>query len=105
MDKAIALILYLLLVVVVWLFFRIGKFKINGENVVEIKWRLFGRKPGEGERLVPGMVLALEPMTAAGKRAVQQLDDDSFVTADDSLSAHFEHTVAITDRGPEVLTK
>ena len=40
MDKAIALILYLLLVVVVWLFFRIGKFKINGENVVEIKWRL-----------------------------------------------------------------
>ena len=40
MDKAIALILYLLLVVVIWLFFRIGKFKINGENVVGVKWRL-----------------------------------------------------------------
>ena len=61
-------------------------------------------KPGEGERLVPGMVLALEPMTAAGKRAVQQLDDDSFVTADDSLSAHFEHTVLVTEGDPEILT-
>lgn len=62
-------------------------------------------KPGEGERLVPGMVLALEPMTAAGKRAVTQLDDDSFVTADDSISAHFEHTIAITEEGPVILTK
>lgn len=61
--------------------------------------------PGEGERLVPGMVLALEPMTSTGKRAVLQLDDDSFVTADNSLSAHFEHTVLITDSGPEILTK
>lgn len=62
-------------------------------------------KPGEGERLIPGMVLALEPMTAVGKRAVTQLDDDSFVTADDSLSAHFEHTIVITEAGPEILTK
>lgn len=62
-------------------------------------------KPGDGERLVPGMVLALEPMTAMGKRAVRQLDDDSFVTADKSLSAHFEHTVAITNEGPIILTK
>lgn len=62
-------------------------------------------KPGEGERIVPGMVLALEPMTAAGKRAVKQLDDDSFVTADNSLSAHFEHTVAVTENGPVILTK
>ncbi len=62
-------------------------------------------KPGEGERLVPGMVLALEPMTALGKRAVKQLDDDSFVTADDSLSAHFEHTVLVTEGDPEILTK
>ncbi len=62
-------------------------------------------KPGDGERLVPGMVLAIEPMTAVGKRAVTQLDDDSFVTADDSLSAHFEHTIAITEGGPIILTK
>lgn len=62
-------------------------------------------KPGDGERLVPGMVLALEPMTAVGGRAVRQFADDSFVTADKSLSAHFEHTVAITNEGPIILTK
>ncbi len=64
----------------------------------------FGRK-GEGEKLVPGMVIAIEPMVAAGNANVKQLKDDSFVTADGSLSAHFEHTVAITEKGPIILTK
>jgi len=61
-------------------------------------------KPGEGEELVAGMVIAIEPMVAFGKGAVKQLKDDSFATADGSLAAHFEHTVAITERGPKILT-
>jgi methionyl aminopeptidase len=64
----------------------------------------FGR-PGEGEELKEGMVLALEPMVTAGGEKVKQMKDDSFVTVDGSLAAHFEHTVAITKNGPEVLTK
>jgi methionyl aminopeptidase len=63
-----------------------------------------GRK-GEGEKLKPGMVLAIEPMAAAGKGKVKQLKDDTFVTADGSTSAHFEHTVAITKEGPRILTQ
>ncbi len=60
--------------------------------------------PGAGERLLPGMVLAIEPMLNAGGPEVEQLDDGwTAVTADGSLSAHFEHTVAITENGPEIL--
>ena len=62
-----------------------------------------GRR-GEGEVLQPGMGLAIEPMAAAGKGKVKQLADDTFVTADGSISAHFEHTVAIAKEGPRVLT-
>jgi methionyl aminopeptidase len=62
-----------------------------------------GRR-GEGLALKPGMVLAIEPMAAAGKGKIKQLKDDTFVTADGSMSAHFEHTVAITKDGPRVLT-
>jgi methionyl aminopeptidase len=63
-----------------------------------------GRR-GRGLRLVPGMVLAVEPMLNAGGEAVRVLDDGwTVVTEDDSLSAHAEHTVAITDAGPQVLT-
>jgi methionyl aminopeptidase len=59
---------------------------------------------GRGLRLVPGMVIAIEPMLNAGGGAVRVLDDGwTVVTEDDSLSAHVEHTVAIGDRGPEVL--
>jgi methionyl aminopeptidase len=51
------------------------------------------------------MVLAIEPMLNAGTRTTRLLADGwTVVTADDSRSAHFEHTVAITDHGPEVLT-
>lgn len=61
--------------------------------------------PGTGPVLRPGMVLALEPMVNAGGCEVLTLDDGwTARTADGSLSAHFEHTVAITEQGPEVLT-
>lgn len=64
----------------------------------------FGR-PGAGQKLVPGMVLAIEPMLNAGGAEVEQLDDGwTAVTADGSLSAHFEHTVVVTENGPEILT-
>lgn len=58
-----------------------------------------------GPRLVPGMVLAIEPMVnAGGWEARTQQDGWTSVTKDGSLSAHFEHTVAMTAKGPEVLT-
>ena len=61
--------------------------------------------PGKGIKLRPGHVFAVEPMVNAGGAATRLLDDGwSVVTADGSLSAHFEHTIAITDDGPEVLT-
>jgi methionyl aminopeptidase len=62
-------------------------------------------EPGRGPRLTEGMVLAIEPMVNAGKAAVKVLGDGwTAVTRDGSLSAHFEHTVAITANGPWVLT-
>jgi methionyl aminopeptidase len=64
----------------------------------------FGR-PGSGPKLKPGMVLAIEPMVNQGDYEVETLDDGwTVVTADGKLSAHFEHTIAIRDGGPEVLT-
>lgn len=61
--------------------------------------------PGKGPTLLSGMVIAIEPMVNAGRAGVRQLDDGwTVVTADGSVSAHFEHTVAITDDGPLVLT-
>jgi methionyl aminopeptidase len=60
---------------------------------------------GRGMRLQPGLVIAIEPMINAGKAAVRTLRDGwTVVTEDRSLSAHFEHTVAITEDGPLVLT-
>jgi len=64
----------------------------------------YGR-PGTGQRLKPGMVLAIEPMLNAGSGRVRMLEDGwTVVTADGALSAHVEHTVAITDDGPAILT-
>jgi methionyl aminopeptidase len=64
----------------------------------------YGR-PGRGDRLYEGMTIAIEPMVNAGKKEVRTLEDRwTVVTADGSLAAHFEHTVAITRRGPEILT-
>ncbi len=62
-------------------------------------------EPGRGPRLSEGMVLAIEPMVNAGKAAVKVLGDGwTAVTRDGSLSAHFEHTVAVTADGPWILT-
>jgi methionyl aminopeptidase len=65
-----------------------------------------GRR-GKGPRLEPGVVLAIEPMLIAGGHDdVLVLDDDwTVVTADGSLAAHTEHTVVVTDHGPEILTR
>lgn len=63
-------------------------------------------KPGTSNRLKSGLVIAIEPMVNAGAHRVEVLDDDwTAVTKDRSLSAHFEHTIAITENGPWVLTQ
>ncbi len=62
--------------------------------------------PGTGEVLEPGMIIAIEPMLNRGTEIVDALDDEyTFVTADGAQSAHFEHTILITEKGPEILTK
>jgi methionyl aminopeptidase len=63
-------------------------------------------EPGRGPRLAEGMVLAIEPMVNAGGAGVKVLQDGwTAVTSDRSLSAHFEHTVAVTSDGVEVLSR
>jgi methionyl aminopeptidase len=63
-------------------------------------------KPGEGAALKAGVVLAIEPMVNAGAHEVEILDDKwTVVTRDGSLSAHFEHSVAVTESGPMILTE
>lgn len=62
--------------------------------------------PDRGPRLKPGMVLAIEPMVNVGERYVKTLEDNwTVITVDGSLCAHFEHTIAITHEGYEILTK
>lgn len=62
-------------------------------------------KPGRGPRLIAGMALAIEPMVTMGKARVHTLDDEwTVVTSDGHWAAHWEHTVAITEAGPWVLT-
>jgi methionyl aminopeptidase len=62
-------------------------------------------EPDTGFRLRPGLVLAIEPMVNAGTYKTKTLKDGwTVVTADGALSAHFEHTVAVTEAGPYVLT-
>lgn len=62
--------------------------------------------PARGPKLKSGMTLAIEPMVNVGSPAVRVLEDGwTAVTLDGRLSAHFEHTIAITDRGPEILTR
>ena len=61
--------------------------------------------PGRGVRLIPGMTIAIEPMVNAGAAGVEvQPDGWTVLTKDGSLSAHFEHTVAITADGPKIMT-
>lgn len=62
--------------------------------------------PGRGPKLKPGMTFAIEPMVNAGLSGVKVLEDGwTAVTIDGLLSAHFEHTIAVTDNGPEILTR
>jgi methionyl aminopeptidase len=64
----------------------------------------YGRA-GAGKRIEAGLVIAIEPMVNAGGPEVELLDDGwTAITSDGSLSAHFEHTVAVTENGPEILT-
>lgn len=66
----------------------------------------FGTKKGAGVRLKPGMVIAIEPMLTLGKPGIfLEKDGYTYRTLDRSLSAHFEHTILITDGEPEILTK
>ena len=63
-------------------------------------------EPGRGPKLSPGMTLAIEPMITAGSPDVFLADDRwSISTSDGSLAAHFEHTVAVTEAGPRILTE
>lgn len=65
----------------------------------------YGKK-GDGPKLVPGMVLAIEPMLTLGSDEVAVTEDEyTYVTYDGSLATHFEHTIAITEEGTIVLTK
>ena len=65
----------------------------------------FGRR-GQGAKLEEGLVIAIEPMVNVGRRHIRTLADGwTVVTADGSLSAHFEHTVAVTREGPRILTR
>jgi len=96
-----------------------GYVEINGYSVVrEFVGHGIGRSlhedpqvpnfgaPGQGPRLKPGMVLAIEPMVNMGGSATVVKEDNwTAVTADGSLSAHFEHTVAVMPDGPWILTK
>lgn len=62
--------------------------------------------PGRGVKLKPGMVIAIEPMIAEGTYEVEILPDGwTAVTRDKKLAAHFEHTIAITENGPEILSR
>jgi methionyl aminopeptidase len=62
--------------------------------------------PGKGPILKPGMVLAIEPQVNLGRADVRMLEDGwTAVTLDSSLSAHYEHTVAVTENGPRILTE
>lgn len=62
--------------------------------------------PDRGPRLKPGMTLAIEPMVNVGERFTRTLDDNwTVITADGSLCAHFEHTIAVTEDGYEILTR
>jgi methionyl aminopeptidase len=61
--------------------------------------------PGQGPRLLPGMALAVEPMLTAGSPETRELDDGwTVVTADGGRAVHWEHSVAVTDDGPRILT-
>jgi len=75
-----------------------------GRALHEDPYVLNSGRRGKGEPLKEGMVIAIEPMFAAGAGAIRELKDGSYVTMDGSLAGHFEHTIAITKDGPRILT-
>ena len=76
-----------------------------GHKLHEEPWIANFGKPHSGPRLPVGAVIAIEPIINIGKGGVRDGDDGfTYETIDGSLSAHFEHTVAITEKGPEILT-
>jgi methionyl aminopeptidase len=75
-----------------------------GKNLHEEPSILNEGRAGTGPKLVPGMVIAIEPMVAIGGSEIVQLADESYATRDGSIAAHFEKTIAITADGPKVLT-
>lgn len=76
-----------------------------GQNLHEAPQIPHYGPPGRGPVLKPGMVLAIEPMVNAGRRYVKTLEDNwTVVTQDGKMCAHFEHTIAITETGYEILT-
>jgi methionyl aminopeptidase len=77
-----------------------------GKALHEEPWIPNYGRAGKGPRLREGMVFAIEPMVNAGKPDVRMLDDEwTAATKDGSRSAHFEHTILITEHGPETLTR
>ena len=77
-----------------------------GQNLLEDPEVPNYGRPGHGTRLVPGMVIAIEPMINMGTPAVRVLKNQwTVVTQDGKPSAHFENTIAITENGPVILTK
>lgn len=65
----------------------------------------FGKR-GEGEKLIEGMVICIEPMVSMGDYNIKKSSDGyGYATKDNSLAAHFEHTIAITNSGPKILTE
>jgi methionyl aminopeptidase len=61
--------------------------------------------PGQGLKLEPGLVIAIEPMVTFENGAVKEKEDGSFVTINGQIACHFEHTIAITEKGPIVVTR
>ena len=75
-----------------------------GEEVHEDPQVLNEGKRGKGEKIVKGMVFCIEPMVSAGSASIKKTKS-GIETADGSLSAHFEHTIAVTEKGVEVITE
>jgi methionyl aminopeptidase len=77
-----------------------------GRQLHEPPWIPNFGAAGRGPRLAPGMVFAVEPMVTVGRPDVRMLDDEwTAVTVDGSLASHHEHTILITEHGPETLTR
>jgi len=83
---------------------NISNFEQYTKQLPSVSFQNFG-SPGRGPEMKPGLVIAVEPMVMLGSHETRVLADGwTVVTADGSLAAHFEHTIAVTEDGHEVLT-